>query len=50
MAMTIQDFDKGRDFTGVSPATGGDHNQLVDNAAPHSDNASEGKGITLWDS
>lgn len=46
--LTIQDFVHGRDFTGINPATGGDHNNLVDLAAPHADSASEGIGLVIW--
>lgn len=48
MALTSQDFLKGLDFTGINPATGADHNNLIELAAPASDSASEGKGIVVW--
>lgn len=48
MALTSQDFVHGVDFTGVNPATGADHNNLVDVAAPVLDSATEGKGIAIW--
>lgn len=48
MALSLQDILKGIDFTGLSPATGADFNQLVDLAAPVLDTAAEGKGLNLW--
>jgi len=48
MAFTIQDLAHGIDFTGINPATGGDHNDLVDLAAPIADTIFEGKGLNLW--
>lgn len=48
MAITTQDFTKGVDFTGINPATGGDHNNLVELAEPTSDDSTNGKGLILW--
>lgn len=45
--MTSQDFSKGIDFTGINPATGADHNTLVDAAVPYDDGSGEGKGLTI---
>jgi len=50
MALTLQDFVHGIDFTGINPATGGDHNNLVDLAAPVQEDAAEGKGLCIWTS
>ena len=46
--ISLQDFIHGVDFTGINPATGADHNNLVDQSAPVSDSATEGKGLILW--
>lgn len=48
MALGTQDFDKGIDFTGLAIATGADHNTLITNAAPYSDDGSNGKGLVVW--
>lgn len=48
MALSLQDLLKGVDFTGINPATGADHNNLIELAAPVLDSANEGKGIILW--
>lgn len=46
--MDAQDFDKGIDFTGINPATGGDHNNLIELAVPRPDgSAAEGKGLVV---
>lgn len=45
--MDQQDFDKGLDFTGIVSATAAEHNQLVDQASPYEDSATEGKSINL---
>jgi hypothetical protein len=47
MALTSLDFEAGIDFTALNPATGGDHNSLVEMATPREDSATEGKGIVL---
>jgi hypothetical protein len=47
VAITTQDLDKGVDFTGINPATGGDHNNLVNLAAPHLDTNGDGKGLVI---
>ena len=48
MPLSDQDLLKGLDFTGINPATGADHNNLLELAAPVSDSASEGKGLIVW--
>lgn len=49
MALTLQDFSHGVDFTGINPATGGDHNNLVDLASPVADASVQGgKGLVLY--
>lgn len=46
--MNAFDFTKGKDFSGLTDASGVDHNTLVDLATPYQDSAEEGKGINLW--
>lgn len=48
MALGLQNFNKGTDFTGLSTINASDLNQVVDNATCYLDNASEGKSINLW--
>lgn len=48
MALSSYDFTKGLDFTGLTEATAGDHNNLVDLAVPMSDTASEARSINIW--
>lgn len=47
MALTTQDFTKGIDFTGINPATGADHNVLIESAFPKEDTDNDGKGLIL---
>lgn len=47
MALTTTDLTHGVDFTGINPATGGDHNNLVDLAVPKDDGGQQGKGFVL---
>lgn len=47
MALTTQDFTKGIDFTGINPATGADHNVLIESAFPKEDTDDDGKGLIL---
>jgi len=46
--MDTNDFVKGVDFTGFTEANASDLNELVDNATPMGDSATEGKGLVLW--
>lgn len=50
MALDSQDFNKGVDFTGINPATGGDHNNLIEQAVPRRTDADEtiGKGLNIF--
>lgn len=48
MALGLQNFNKGTDFTGLSTINASDLNQSVDNATCYLDNANEGKSINLW--
>ena len=49
MALSSQDFSKGLDFTGLGgTASAANHNQLVDQALPKVDSATEAKGLILW--
>lgn len=48
MALSAQDLSKGVDFTGINPATGADHNNLIELAVPTVDTAAEGKSIQIW--
>lgn len=43
MPVSVYDFVKGLDFTGLTPASGADFNKLLDDAAPYGD-----KGIILY--
>lgn len=48
MALSIYDFTKGLDMTALVNGTFADLNNLVDLAAPKSDDASNGKGMIIW--
>lgn len=47
--MNTLDFTKGIDFTGINPATGADHNTLIESATPKNESGDEtiGHGIVL---
>jgi hypothetical protein len=46
--LSVTDFVRGNDITGIVTPNGGDFNNLVDLAAPISDSVLEGKGIILY--
>ncbi len=48
MPFTSIDFTPGLDFTAINPATGGDHNSLVELATPRADDGVTGKSINLY--
>lgn len=47
MPLSTQDLLHGIDFTGINPASGGDHNNLVDQSAPVDDGGGYGKGLVI---
>lgn len=46
--LTTKDFLKGVDFTGINPATGANHNDLIELAIPLLDTNNDGKGLCVF--